>query len=249
MCCSDSRSNAVTGELSDLRSTANAGLRKPDMIRSEGACAARWARSRMRSSRTAGVDSRFILQSMPAIDIRTALFAGLLIAAGTDGWDRWTHRPRHPPMGQIAESEPLQAEISPAAPSVARGRWTLIPRASYDITARILSTERYRFDRLAALVPEDLALGWGPMSDSQVLATLDISQSGRFYWWRPHADTPVPPETIVTHSANTHVIPADEQIARTLAASACWRSRAPHRNPGRWHSRRRCVDTHISQPE
>jgi hypothetical protein len=93
----------------------------------------------------------------------------------------------------------------------------LTPRARYDITARILSTERYRFDRLAALVPEDLALGWGPMSDTQVLATMDISQSGRFYWWRPHADTPVPLETIITHSANTHVIPADERVATALA--------------------------------
>jgi hypothetical protein len=154
---------------------------------------------------------------MPAIDIRTALFVGLLIAVGTDGWDRWTHRPRHPPAGQIAEREPLQSEIPAETPSVIRGRWTLKPRARYDITARILSTERYRFDRLAALVPEDLALGWGPMSDTQVLATMDVSQSGRFYWWRPHADTSVPPETIITHSANTHVIPADERIGKELA--------------------------------
>jgi hypothetical protein len=154
---------------------------------------------------------------MPAIDIRSALFVGLLILAGTDGWDRWTHRPRHPPAGQIAEGEPLQAEIAGEAPSVTRGHWTMKPRARYDITARILSTERYRFDVLAALAPEDLALGWGPMSDNQVLATMDISQSGRFYWWRPHADTPVSPETIVTHSANTHVIPADEQIGKALA--------------------------------
>jgi hypothetical protein len=154
---------------------------------------------------------------MPVIDLRTAVFVGLLVAAGTDGWDRWAHRPRHPPAGQIAEREPVQAEITAEAPSVSRGRWILTPRARYDITARILSTERYRFDRLAALVPEDLALGWGPMSDTQVLATMDISQSGRFYWWRPHADTPVPLETIITHSANTHVIPADERVATALA--------------------------------
>lgn len=154
---------------------------------------------------------------MPAIDLRTAVFVGLLVAAGTDGWDRWTHRPRHPPAGQIAEREPVQVEITAEEPTVSRGRWILKPRARYDITARILSTERYRFDRLATLVPEDLALGWGAMSDTQVLATMDISQSGRFYWWRPHADTPVPVETIITHSANTHVIPADERTATALA--------------------------------
>jgi len=157
---------------------------------------------------------------MPAIDIRSALFMGLLVVAGWDGWDRWTHRALHPAAGPIAESEPLQSEVSADPTSadrfITRGRWTLKPRAHYDITARILGTERYRFDVLAALAPEDLALGWGPMSDNRVLETVDISQSGRFYWWRPHADTPVPPETIITHSANTHVIPADERIRKEL---------------------------------
>jgi len=152
---------------------------------------------------------------MPAIDIRSALFIGLLVVTGWDGWDRWTHRALHPAAGQIAEREPLQSEVS-ADPAITRGRWTLKPRAHYDITARVLSTERYRFDALAALAPEDLALGWGPMSDNMVLDTMDISQSGRFYWWRPHANTPVPPETIITHSANTHVIPADERIRKEL---------------------------------
>ena len=104
----------------------------------------------------------------------------------------------------------------PSETSISRGRWTLKPRAHYDITARILSTESYRFDALAALVPEDLALGWGPMSENRVLQTLDISQSGRFYWWRPHPDSPVSRDIITTHSANTHVIPADSTVKRQL---------------------------------
>jgi hypothetical protein len=45
---------------------------------------------------------------------------------------------------------------------------------------------------------------------------MDISQSSRFYWWRPHADTLVPPEMIITHSANTHVIPTDDRIMKEL---------------------------------
>jgi hypothetical protein len=152
---------------------------------------------------------------MPAIDIRSAIFIGLLVVMSWDGWDRWAHRARHPPAGQMAERDPVQTEAL-ADTTVTRGRWTLKPRAHYDVTARVLSTERYRFDALAALAPEDLALGWGPMSDNTVLDTMDISQSGRFYWWRPHADTPVPPDTIITHSANTHVIPADDRIRKEL---------------------------------
>jgi len=153
---------------------------------------------------------------MPAIETRSALFICLLVVAGWQGWGRWTHRARHPPQGQIAEQDPLQSELLPS-PTLIYGRWTLTPRAHYDITARVLATERYRFDVLAALVPHDLALGWGPMSDNQVVDTMDISQSGRFYWWRPHANTPVAREIIITHSANTHVIPADKRIASELS--------------------------------
>jgi hypothetical protein len=153
---------------------------------------------------------------MPAIDIRSALFMGLLVAGLWNGWNLWTHRRMHPPAGQIAENDPLQSDVAPA-PTITHGHWTLTPRAHYDITARVLSTESYRFDALSALVPEDLALGWGPMSDNRILNTMDISQGGRFYSWRPHADMPLSHETISTHSANTHVIPVDGGIQKQLA--------------------------------
>jgi len=97
------------------------------------------------------------------------------------------------------------------------GHWTLTPRASYDVTARILSREDYRFDAMADLVPEDLALGWGPMSDNRILASFDISQGARFYTWRLRGELPIPREDVIEHSANTHVIPSDSVIRRELA--------------------------------
>ena len=51
----------------------------------------------------------------------------------------------------------------------------------------------YHFDMISDLVPEDLALGWGPMSDNHVLAAFDISQSARFYTWRPRSVRPKMP--------------------------------------------------------
>jgi hypothetical protein len=152
---------------------------------------------------------------MPAIDLRSALFMGLLVLGVGNGWHRWTHRAMHPPEGEIAEHDPLQSDVAPG-PTIMHGRWTLKPRAHYEITARVLGNEGYRLDALGALVPEDLALGWGPMSDSRVINTLDMSQSARFYSWRPHADTPIAREAIITHSANTHVIPVDDRIAKLL---------------------------------
>jgi hypothetical protein len=79
----------------------------------------------------------------------------------------------------------------------------------------VLSTEHYRHGREAELAPVDLALGWGPMAEDAVLEALDISQSGRFFFWRAEA-FPIPRRDIETHSANMHMIPANPEIDRRL---------------------------------
>ncbi len=133
------------------------------------------------------------------------------------GWQHFEHRAARQPDGIIAPDDPLQTQAHDDTP-VRRGRWLLTPRADYDITARILSSENYRFDALADLIPEDLALGWGPMSDNRVLADFDISQSVRFYTWRPRGPLPIARESVIRHSANTHVIPADAHVRAQLEA-------------------------------
>ena len=125
-------------------------------------------------------------------------------------------RPVHPPDGLLAPAEPQQVDVTGGS-AIVHGRWTLTPRASYDITARILSREDYWFDRLSDLVPEDLALGWGPMSDNRILRDFEIAQSARFYSWRPLTALPIPREAVISHSANTHVIPADPVVGSQLA--------------------------------
>ena len=142
-----------------------------------------------------------------------------LLAVGTyNAWQRWESRPVHPLDGALAPDEPVQTDLESAASAapVRHGRWMLTPRANYDITARILSREDYGFDRLADLVPEDLALGWGPMSDNHVLAAFDISQGARFYSWRPRGPLPIARQDVIVHSANTHLIPADAYIRSEL---------------------------------
>lgn len=126
----------------------------------------------------------------------------------------WRHRPVHPPPGVLAPADPVQTPPDDTAP-LRDGRFVLQPRVDYDITARVLSRDDYRFDAGAALVPTDLALGWGRMSDSAVLADIDISQSARFYFWRTRR-FPIPRREIETHSANVHVIPADAGVRHTL---------------------------------
>ncbi len=132
-------------------------------------------------------------------------------------WHAWRDRAADAPPGVLAPTDPVQSEIAGEPPRV-RGDWTLRPRARYVITARVLSRETYAWDAFASAAPVDLALGWGPMSDSAVLAPLEITQGARFYGVRWRGDPPAPPELLLSHSANVHTIPADRAIERRLRA-------------------------------
>lgn len=148
---------------------------------------------------------------------RHPIFTALLltyIAWGAGNW--YANRSLRQPDGVLAESEPRQINVA-RGENIQKGRWTLTVRASYQLTARVLARERYRFDSMADLAPEDLALGWGPMSDNRILRTLEISQSNRFYYWRASAATSIARQSIITHSANTHVIPQNSAVAGALA--------------------------------
>jgi hypothetical protein len=152
------------------------------------------------------------------MQVRTVLFSALAAAGLWQGFNRWQLRPVHPPDGPIAPADPLQNDLEETPAVTTLGRWRLTPRARYDITARILSREDYRFDPLSDLIPEDLALGWGPMSDNRILGAFEITQGARFYSWMPkQPDLPIPRQVVIEHSANTHVIAANSATRRQLA--------------------------------
>jgi hypothetical protein len=144
------------------------------------------------------------------------LTAALLLYIAWGAWNWISNRPLHPPDGVLAAQEPLQTAVT-NGDTLRVGRWTLTIRANYQVTARILGREPYHFDALSGLIPEDFVLGWGPMSDNQVLRTIDISQSNRFYYWRVSGALPVPRDAIIAHSANTHVIPRNSMVAKLLS--------------------------------
>lgn len=138
----------------------------------------------------------------------------LLIAWGA--YHHWQQRAEQHGPGVIAADSPQQQRISHAA-SFPLNSYTITPLAEFSLQARVLSTQRYQLDRAAQLAPVDLALGWGRMSDETVLSRINISQSGRFYFWRVE-EFPIPREEIESHSANMHMVPADGTIARQLSA-------------------------------
>ena len=116
--------------------------------------------------------------------------------------------------GVLAAEDPEQRDIDSAA-VIERGEFRLRPRAEFSATVRVLRREDYSIGPLAKLVPTDFAVGWGPMSDSAVLADVEISQGNRFYFWRTE-NWPIARADIETHSANWHVIPENSTVSGVL---------------------------------
>jgi hypothetical protein len=137
-----------------------------------------------------------------------AVLACLLGLAGM-----WSGRPIARAPGVLAEGEPVQTP--------ARGElfelndFHLEAQAAYDITARVLSVERYRMDGGANLAPIDFAVGWGPMSDSAVLEHFKVTQGARFFTIYPDEEA-IDLATALQSSANMHIIPANSLVMRQL---------------------------------
>ena len=115
-----------------------------------------------------------------------------------------------------SKDAPLQSSLPSGVGPFRLQAATLRPLAGFSIDARVLSRQDYDSGREADLSPTDLALGWGRMRDDAVLSRLDISQSGRWYYYRWADDPPLPPDEIAHSSANMHLIPANETVARAL---------------------------------
>jgi len=89
------------------------------------------------------------------------------------------------------------------------------PQASFEIEAKVLARKNYSYDAESIASPVDLALGWGRMSDESILETIDISQRNRFFYWRTDK-FPIPRKEIEQHSANMHLIPANDEIEQQI---------------------------------
>lgn len=118
------------------------------------------------------------------------------------------------PGGVLMSAAPTQENLNNAA-TIRFKNYTVTPLADFDLSARVLSRENYRLGKESDLSPVDLALGWGPMSDSAVLEKITISQSNRWYHWQVD-EFPIPRRDIEINSANMHMIPADAGVETVL---------------------------------
>lgn len=114
------------------------------------------------------------------------------------------------PPGETAPLQPKQANLINNK-KWTFGEYTIEALAQYDVKARVLSRNNYSLGKESELSPFDLALGWGPMSDQCVIDKIDISQRNRWYHWRASI-LPIPRDQITKNSANTHIIPQNEDV-------------------------------------
>jgi hypothetical protein len=138
----------------------------------------------------------------------------LLVLAGLYVWRQCTPI-RHAPA-VLVPGDPGQVNFTTPQSPIQKDGWTLQPLATFSLQARVLGIARYDDGPTGTLAPYDLALGWGPMSDTGVLERLSIRQSFRFYHWTFWGNPPVPEKDIISHSSNMHIIAADEAVLQKV---------------------------------
>lgn len=123
--------------------------------------------------------------------------------------------------GVVVAGDPIQApadDLQPLRLSLGGTEFVLTPRARYVLRGVVLGRERYRVGWQAKLAPYDVAIAWGPLAEKMRFRELDWFQDNRWYFWRYGRGFAHDNAFVYRHSANTHVIPASDTVARAIAA-------------------------------
>ncbi len=126
---------------------------------------------------------------------------------------------RHPP-GILVSEAPRQTSL-PRPEHWILGDYRVSALARYELTARLVKSHEYWFDRGSEIAPLDFTVAWGAASDQRVQDAISVSLWGRFYRWSTRArDLPASPQEISESMANMHLIPATPAVLRSLKGAA-----------------------------
>ncbi len=143
--------------------------------------------------------------------MKTILLALILLAA----WYHFYNIETAPPIGPGIKGGPSPYQTALAPNTFDFKGVTLTEKASFSLTAKVLSAEHYYFDRHSKLSSLDVVLGWQELSDEEVVSQIQFSQSERQYKWVSNSST-ISNQEIQTSTANIHLIPATEAISKQL---------------------------------
>ena len=137
------------------------------------------------------------------------------LIAGAIGYILWFNLA--PASGPLAPDDPIQATVGDNIQTFERAGATITPVATYDITAKILHIKNYEQQDYGDIMPFDIALGWGDMSNPDYTRRISFNQTNRFYTWTIMGDAVGLDRTYIEqHSANTHIIPSNQDIHNAL---------------------------------
>lgn len=126
----------------------------------------------------------------------------------------WPEKVISYPAGQKAPDQPIQQNLR-SSKEWQKDEFNIKALAEYKIKARVLSKNNFSIGKESKLSPVDFALGWGPMSDQDVIDKIEVTQSNRWYHWETET-YPLPNKEISLNSANVHIIPKDDLIEDKL---------------------------------
>lgn len=115
--------------------------------------------------------------------------------------------------------DPLQAPLSKPLKDIYYNSYRITPKNEFAMKALVLSAKRYARntgDHPSNLAPVDFAVGWGPMSDPEILTQINIGQQDRWYFFRSSGMSRLKPDGIYRHSGNMHMIPATQEVKDKL---------------------------------
>jgi len=148
------------------------------------------------------------------LTMKKVLYLSLLVLAVL-AWRDWSHREIVHEPGVLVQEAPRQLNIEGGDP-ILLDEYRLTRRAEFDIRARVLSREDYRWGSESDLAPVDLALGWRAMSDQAVLDRITITQGSRWYFTRYDLPPPISERAIINNSSNMHMVPANQWVRKKL---------------------------------
>ena len=121
--------------------------------------------------------------------------------------------PLNPLLAPLQNDETIQHGITYNS-----GELNLIyfPQAEYEVTAKVMSKKRYHNGWGSKIGPYDYVLAWGKLTNPEMNKFIKYTQMRRFYFYKCNWDCPLTHEYISTHSANTHLIPANDNIMKVL---------------------------------
>lgn len=113
--------------------------------------------------------------------------------------------------------EPIQQSYTgnPIYKRIGTHEFTLVPVATYKISALVICKKYYNADEVDELAPFDLCITWGDMAKPPYMYYFSCTQRDRGCNITAQ-DSPLDDWYVTTHFSNIHIIPADDSILELM---------------------------------